>query len=152
MQLNSIEVTDNFAENLASIESFLHDAKADSAYDKLIAELTGSVIPNLKRFPRFGRPFLQELERAPEAALLLPTLQAKLRELDFGDELREYLMRHYLILYTFNSETGYLLSIKHHRQLAFEFTSLWEAGDYPPNQSVRGKLLLQQERAKYELK
>lgn len=48
-------------------------------------------------------------------------LQAKLR----NRELREYLLPDYLVLYARYAETIYLLSIKHHRQLSFDFSGHW---------------------------
>ena len=43
------------------------------------------------------------------------------------DALREYLHGDYLLLYTATEAdaTVYLLSIRHHRQLSFDFARLW---------------------------
>jgi hypothetical protein len=48
-------------------------------------------------------------------------LQARLHE----GELREYLFADYLVLYVQFDEVIHLLSIKHHRQLSFDFQMLW---------------------------
>jgi len=42
--------------------------------------------------------------------------------------LREYLSGDYLLLYALIERTVYLLSIKHHRQLSFDFDRLWTEG------------------------
>ena len=44
-----------------------------------------------------------------------------------ANALREYLHGDYLMLYTVidETETVYLLSIRHHRQLSFDFAGLW---------------------------
>ena len=39
--------------------------------------------------------------------------------------LREYVMTNYLMLYVQAGETLFLLSIKHHRQLSFDFEGHW---------------------------
>lgn len=43
--------------------------------------------------------------------------------------LREYVMAHYLVLYMRADDDIFLLSIKHHRQLSFDFEGHW--GDGP---------------------
>ena len=49
----------------------------------------------------------------------------KLKAISGDGELREYVMSHYLVLYARFDATIYLLSIRHHRQLSFDFESLW---------------------------
>ena len=116
-----VELTASFIERLESIESFLTDAGAPQAYDTLLDGLRRTVIPNLRRFPRMGRRYL---DKPPQSAEAL----AQLRALPSGaaDALREYLHGDDLILYTLTGSTVYLLSIRHHRQLSFAFVKLWE--------------------------
>jgi plasmid stabilization system protein ParE len=116
-----VELTASFIERLESIEVFLVEADASQAYDKLLDELRRTVIPNLRRFPRIGRRYLDKPPQSAEA-------MAQLAELPPGaaDALREYLHSDYLILYTLTDSTVYLLSIRHHRQLSFAFAKLWE--------------------------
>jgi len=111
-----VELTASFLARLESIEKFLAGADAHFAYDDLLAELRATVIPNLRRFPRMGRPYLEQPPRSAEALNLLARLPA-----GAPDALREYLSGDYLILYTEVESTVYLLSIRHHRQLSFEF-------------------------------
>lgn len=116
-----VELTASVIEQLESIEAFLTDADAPQAYDKLLDGLRRSVIPNLRRFPRIGRRYL---DRPPQSAEAL----AQLRALPSGaaGALREYLHDDYLILYTLTGSTVHLLSIRHHRQLSFAFEKVWE--------------------------
>jgi plasmid stabilization system protein ParE len=116
-----VELTASFVERLESIEAFLTDVGGPQAYDKLLDGLRGTVIPNLRRFPRIGR---RCLDKPPQSAEAL----AQLRALPPGaaDALREYLHDDYLMLYTQTGSTVYLLSIRHHRQLSFAFAKLWE--------------------------
>lgn len=116
-----VELTASFLERLESIEAFLAEADASRAYDALLAALRDTVIPNLRRFPRMGRRYLDQPPQSAEAITQLAQLPAGaaggLRLLGSGD---------YLILYAeeSSSSTVYLLSIRHHRQLGFDFARL----------------------------
>lgn len=121
-----VELTASFLERLESIEAFLREADAPHAYDALLTTLRDTVIPNLRRFPRMGRRYLDQPPQSAEAISQfgqLPTGAADgLRVLGSGE---------YLILYAdeSTSSTVYLLSIRHHRELSFDFARLWpEAG------------------------
>ncbi len=117
-----VELTASFLERLESVEAFLREADALQAYDALLAALRDTVIPNLRRFPRMGRHYLDQPPQSAEAIAQLGLLPAGaadgLRVLGSGD---------YLILYAEEkkSATVYLLSIRHHRQLSFDFARLW---------------------------
>ena len=116
-----VELTASFIERLESIETFLTEAGAPQAYDQLLDGLRRTVIPNLRRFPRIGRRYLDKPPQSAEALAQLAALPP-----GAPDALREYLHGDYLILYTLTSSTAYLLSIRHHRQLSFGFAKLWE--------------------------
>lgn len=120
-----VELTDSFNARLDDIEAFLEQADASFAFDRLIQELRSTVIPNLQRFPRIGRPYLNQVPQSVEALTQLAALPA-----GAPDALREYLHSDYLILYTVTEvpEVVYLLSIRHHRQLTFDFALLWSSG------------------------
>lgn len=117
-----VELTASFLERLESIEIFLREADAPLAYDALLAALRDTVIPNLRRFPRMGRRYLEQQPQSAEAIVQLGLLPAgtadTLRVLGTGD---------YVILYAEEnkSSTVHLLSIRHHRQLSFDFARLW---------------------------
>lgn len=119
--LGRVELTASFIERLEAIEAFLREAGALQAYNKLLDGLRRSVIPNLRRFPRIGRPYL---DKPPQSAEAMAQLAALPR--GAADALREYLHGDYLILYTLGGSTIHLLSIRHHRQLSFAFAKLWE--------------------------
>lgn len=120
--LYRVELTASFLKCLDAIEGFLLEADAGFAFDTLLAELRATVIPNLSRFPRIGRRYLDNPPQSTEALAQLAALPAGAVQ-----ALREYLHGDYLMLYT-ASETNamvYLLSIRHHRQLSFDFAKLW---------------------------
>lgn len=117
----AVELTASFIERLNSIESFLTEAGAPAAYDKLLDGLRRTLIPNLRRFPRIGRRYLDQPPQSAEAMAQLAALPA-----GAADALRVVLHGDYLILYTFADATVALLSIRHHRQLSFAFAKLWQ--------------------------
>jgi len=123
-----VRLTANFERNLADIERFLIEAEAAQAYDTLLDELLDAVIPNLERFPGIGRPFLTNAARSVETSNALEVLRAKLSALTPDPDpeaLREYILDHYLVLYAQIDANLYLLAIRHHRQLSFDFLSHW---------------------------
>lgn len=116
-----VELTASFLERLDSIEMFLTEAEAGFAFDDLLSDLRATVLPNLARFPRIGRRFLDHPPRSAEALAQFAALPA-----GSADALREYLHGDYLLLYACvdSKATIYLLSIRHHRQLSFDFARL----------------------------
>lgn len=117
-----VELTASFLERLEAIESFLTEADAAFVFDRLLAELRTTVIPNLRRFPRVGRRYLEQPPQSAEALAQLAALPA-----GAADRLREYLHGDFLILYTVETpgRVVHLLSIRHHRELSFQFSGLW---------------------------
>lgn len=120
-----VKLTDHFERNLAELEAFLVEAEAAHAFDALLDELTYTVIPNLETFPGMGRLFLERPTRSVEVGNGRARLTQQLDALAKDGELREYVLAHYLVLYAWIKGTVYLLSIRHQRQLSFDFPALW---------------------------
>jgi len=120
-----VKLTANFERNLGQAEAFLLEANAPQAFDALLDELTDTVIPNLERFPGMGRLFFERPIRSVEASNRMDVLKRKLNVIAKDGEIREYVMPHYLVLYARFDATIYLLSIRHHRQLSFDFQAQW---------------------------
>ena len=125
-----VELTASFLERLDAILAFLTEADASFAFDDLLSELRSTVIRNLARFPRIGRRYLANPPQSAEALAQLAALPV-----GAAGALREYLHGDYLILYAAveASATVYLLSIRHHRQLSFDFGRLWPGANVPSN-------------------
>ena len=123
----TIKLTANFERNLVDIEQFLTEAQAPQAFDGLIDELLGTVLPNLERFPELGRPFFNRSVGSAEATNATAALKANQAALVGTSltSLREYVMSRYLVLYVQVEGTLFLLSIKHHKQLSFDFEGHW---------------------------
>jgi len=123
--LYRVELTASFLTRLDAIEAFLTEADAAFAFDDLLTELRATVIPNLARFPRIGRRYLANPPQSAEAFAQLALLPA-----GAAGSLREYLHGDDLMLYTAldAQATVFLLSIRHHRQLSFDFARQWPNG------------------------
>ncbi|MEI8264266.1 MAG: type II toxin-antitoxin system RelE/ParE family toxin [Betaproteobacteria bacterium] len=123
--LYRVELTASFLERLDAVGAFLTEAGATFAFDDLLVEMRATVFPNLARFPRIGRRYLDNPPQSAEALAQLAALPA-----GAASALREYLHGDYLVLYTAMdaNATVYLLSIRHHRQLSFDFARLWPNG------------------------
>jgi len=120
-----VKLTANFERNLEAVEAFLLAADAPQAFEALLGELTDTVIPNLERFPGMGPLFLERPIRSVETSNAIDRLKHQLKALASEGEIREYVMSRYLLLYARLDATVYLLSIRHHRQLSFDFESQW---------------------------
>lgn len=125
-QLYRVELTASFLRRLDAIEALLVAADAAFAFDDLLAELRATVFPNLARFPRIGRRYLDNAPQSAEALAQLAALPA-----GAANSIREYLHGDYLLLYAAMDAraTVYLLSIRDHRQLSFDFARLWPAAN-----------------------
>ena len=121
-KLYRVELTASFLERLDATLAFLVEADVGFAFDTLLAELRAAVIPNLRRFPRIGRRYLANPPQSAEALAQLAALPS-----GAANALREYLHGDYLMLYAaMEAETTVvLLSMRHHRQLSFDFARLW---------------------------
>ena len=123
---HAVKLTRNFERNLEDIERFLDENEATSAFDLLVDELADTVIPNLESFPKMGRPFLDRPALSIEATNRVEKLRTQLDDLGSNSDIREYVLSRYLVLYAVTETTVYLLSIRHHRQLSFDFEDLWQ--------------------------
>ena len=115
-----IRFTANFLANLDSIEAFWEENTFPRGFDHLLDELQHRVFPQLARHPRMGRRFMPRRIHSVEAKDMHDALVRRLKRLSSEAEVREYVMDSYLILYLVLDQTLHLLSIRHHKQLAFD--------------------------------
>ncbi|OQW59118.1 MAG: hypothetical protein BVN28_10945 [Nitrospira sp. ST-bin4] len=113
--------TENFSTNLTAIETFL-GPQSRSAYRRFLDRLFDETIPLLFRFPQSGRSFLAHPIKSAKAKTLAKELR---RLLGKGDDLREFVMDDYLVLYLVRRSQVIFLSVKHHRQLSFDLKGFW---------------------------
>ncbi len=115
-----IRFTENFSANLDSIEAFWEENTFPRAFDHLLDELTQRALPHLTRHPLMGRRFMARRVHSVEAQAMHDALAQRLHRLSSEAAVREYVMDNYLILYLVLDQTLHLLSIRHHKQLAFD--------------------------------
>jgi len=114
----AVYITNNFESNLDEIEDYLELNDGSYLYIPLLDELFSRIIPNIERFPDMGVEFLSGAINSIEAINQIEMIQARLAS---GAEIREYIFGHYILLYLHDNNAVYLLSIKHHRQLSYNF-------------------------------
>jgi plasmid stabilization system protein ParE len=113
--------TENFSTNLTTIETFL-GPQSRSAYRRFLDRLFDETIPLLFRFPQSGRSFLAHTNKSAKARTLTKELRKFLAK---GDDLREFVMDDYLVLYLVRRGRVIFLAVKHHRQLSFDLKGFW---------------------------
>lgn len=116
--------TENFSTNLISIQTFLGQ-DGESYFQRLLDRLFEEIVPTLCRFPQSGRSLLSRAIHSKEGKTLLKKLRGRLDE---NDDLREFIMDDYLLLYLVRGSQLVFLSIKHHRQLSFDLRRFWQEG------------------------
>ena len=113
--------TENFSADLDTIRAFLGDEAAE-AFAGLLDRLIDDLVPTLSRFPQSGRLFLAQ----PTGSLETRRAFRRLRRLLLpGDDLREFILADYLVLYLIRDRSIVFLAIKHHRQLSFDLPRFW---------------------------
>jgi hypothetical protein len=122
----SVQVSRNFERNLESIRSFLEEAEVPEVFGGLLDRLFDGVIPVLEEYPDVGIEFLARQPASAELRMQWDRLRTRMG----GSQatLREYIADEYLILYAVQAEAVFLLAIKHHRQLSFDFSGIWRPG------------------------
>lgn len=118
----TLKIAPNFFANLDSIKIFSGEADVGISFNQIINSLLETVIPNLEQFPDMGIDFLTRQAGSLEGIKKLEALKYY-RQQGYG--IREYIRDDYLILYAHINSEVYLLAIKHHKQLSFDFVSSW---------------------------
>lgn len=113
--------TENFSTNLTAIEEFL-GSHGKRALHRFLDRLFDDVIPTLYRFPESGRSFLAHTIKSAKTRTLIKELRKFLTK---GDDLREFVMDDYLVLYLVRRSQVIFLAVKHHRQLSFDLKGFW---------------------------
>jgi len=113
--------TENFTVNLDALEAFL-PAGGHGPFQRMLSRLVDDIVPTLCRFPQSGRSFLAQSIGSTEAQRLAAQLS---ESLSTGDDLREFIVDDYLVLYLVRQSRIYFPAIKHHRQLSFDLRRFW---------------------------
>jgi len=116
-----LHFTDNFNANLETIELFLKP-EGRSAFQRLLDRIFDDICPMLSCFPRSGRPFSTRRVGSTQGETMVSRLNKLLHQ---GDDLREFTVDDYVLLYLVRARRIYFLAIKHHRQLSFDLRRFW---------------------------
>lgn len=114
--------TENFDKNLNGIQDFF-GMEGKTAFERLLDRLFDDIVPTLCHFPQAGRSFLKLDVRSLESKKLASRLKSMLGK---TDDIRQFIVDDYLILYLIQKGKIVFLSIKHHRQLSFDLEKFWE--------------------------
>lgn len=117
----SVYITENFESNLESIRSYLAENQNSRAFHKLIQKISDVIITNLESFPEMGVDLLAKHPRSVAAQLQLESVMKYIDSMD----LREYIFDDFILLYASDRNHVYLLAIREHRQLSYDFMSRW---------------------------
>ena len=126
-----IRFSASFLARLDDIERYWLDRNFSSGFDFLLEELSERVLPMLERNPRLGRRFMARLPGSVQAQALHDALLIRLAAQGADADLREYVMDDYLILYMVAGQRLELLSVRHHKQLAFDLSDFLGMPDRP---------------------
>lgn len=118
---SQIYFTENFTANLDEIQSFL-SVEERLAFQSLLNRLFDDICPQVSRFPLSGRSFLAHHAGSVEAQEMIERVTERLRT---GDDLREFVVDDYVVLYLVRRTRIYFIAIKHHRQLSFDLRRFW---------------------------
>ena len=113
--------TENFSANLTAIEEFVAP-HSRMAFHRFRDRLFDEVIPMLCQFPQSGRSFLTRTVKSAKVHVLTKNMGKFLNK---GDDLREFVMDDYLVLYRVRRHHLVFLAVKHHRQLSFDLKRFW---------------------------
>jgi plasmid stabilization system protein ParE len=113
--------TENFSANLSAIEEFVAPRNR-TAFPQFLDRFFDEVIPMVCQFPQSGRSFLTCKVKSAKAKALTKALHKLLNK---GDDLRQFVIDDYLVLYLVRRYQVVFLAVKHHRQLSFDLKRFW---------------------------
>ena len=115
-------VTANFERNLVEIRDFLASLGAAPAFEALVDRLASERVPTLEQFPQLGADFTTRAPLSLDGQALFERL---IKLAGPSTELRQLIEGDFVLLYLVRGDSLFLLSIRHHRQLSFDFAGHW---------------------------
>lgn len=115
-------LTANFERNLEEIREFLASTGAAPAFEALVDRLASELVPTLERFPQLGADFTTRAPLSLDGQALFERL---IKLASPSPELRQLIEGDFVLLYLVRGDSLFLLSIRHHRQLSFDFAGHW---------------------------
>jgi hypothetical protein len=109
-----VRYSESYVVRMAQIAAFFKEVDASPVYRRLLDDISGLVIPNLKAFPLLGKPYLEGPVQSTEALMATAKLPR-----NSGQILRKYVHDDFVILYAALPDAIHLISIRHHRESTF---------------------------------
>jgi hypothetical protein len=113
-----------FEARLADIEQYWRRMDLPNSFVRLVRLLADKVVPVLERFPAIGRRVVNSMPDTVDALLMGEELAVEINRAGNGD-LHEYVTEDYVLLYMYSEGTVTFLSIRHAKEISFEFYDLW---------------------------
>jgi hypothetical protein len=104
----------SYVVRMAQIAAYFKAVEASPVYRRLLDDISGIVIPNLKAFPLLGKPYLEGPAQSTEALMATAKLPP-----DANRSLRKYVHDDFVILHAISPDAIHLISIRHHRESTF---------------------------------
>ncbi|BBU26978.1 hypothetical protein BTHE68_07120 [Burkholderia sp. THE68] len=117
----------SFAARLSDMERYWVRKDNLDGFVRILQSLEEEVVPLLQRFPALGRRFLNTRPDTVHALLAYEKLADATESASIAAELREYVFDDHVLLYLLADDTIYLVSIRHCKEVSFEFDYLWGA-------------------------
>lgn len=108
------------------IERYWNRVDQAQSFLRLVEAIDRTVIRLLRRFPAIGRRFFNSMPDTVDALLALEELVEVTQSGGARQgELHEYLFDDYVLLYLLSGDTVTFLSLRHTKEVSFEFRDLW---------------------------
>ncbi|WP_061179439.1 type II toxin-antitoxin system RelE/ParE family toxin [Caballeronia pedi] len=124
----TIRISSDFDARLTDIERYWNRVNEPKSFLRLIEAIDKKVIPLLQRFPALGRRLLNSKPDTVDALLAIEEIaeMTKAGGVRQG-ELHEYVFDNYVLLYLLSGDAVTFLSLRHTKEISFEFRDLWGA-------------------------
>ena len=123
----NVRILGCFDTRLTDIERYCDRTGRLETFGLLVESLHDRALPLLRRFPAIGRRVLNTNPDTVHALLAYEQIVDATVLTSSTPELREYIFDDYVLLYLLTDDTIYLVSIRHSKEVSFDFEYLWGA-------------------------
>ncbi|KIG04218.1 type II toxin-antitoxin system RelE/ParE family toxin [Caballeronia concitans] len=120
-----IRISRQFEARIADIERYWQRLDQPRSFERMVEAFETKAEPLLERFPAIGRLFLNTV---PDTYVALLDCEELIQETEGAKEraeLREFVFDDYVLLYLLVGDTVLLASIRHCKELSFDFDQIW---------------------------
>ncbi|GAB5100594.1 MULTISPECIES: hypothetical protein [unclassified Caballeronia] len=121
----TVRISSKFKTRIADIERYWIRLDLPESFERMFEALETKAKPLLERFPAIGRVFLNTDPDTYQAILACEELIEETEEAKKRAELREHVFEDYVLLYLLIGDTVLLTSIRHTKEVSFDFDHIW---------------------------